>query len=291
MLSEPTATAQTTIAPSKFSWAPFAWIGGLLILCYWPILYRMGNQWATDENMGHGFFVPLFAGYVAWQRRDELMAEPRTPNILGLAVVILGGLLSVVATLGAELFSARLSFVIALFGVVWYLGGTRWIKILAFPLIMLLFMIPIPAIIYSALTMKLQTLASELGEVMIGLMGIPVFREGNILRIPSQPLNIAEACSGIRSLMTLLFMALIISYFTDKKVWMRWALLIATVPIAILANGMRVAITALLSEHNTEWASGWFHEVEGFIIYFIDIVVLLAVHRLINTVGRKMGKA
>ena len=91
--------------------------------------------------------------------------------------------------------------------------------------------------------------------------------------------------------MTLLFMALIISYFTDKKVWMRWALLVATVPIAILANGMRVAITALLSEHNTEWASGWYHEMEGFIIYFIDIIVLLAVHRLINVVAKKTGKA
>lgn len=290
MVSVPISSAQTS-APSRFSWPVIAWFGGLLLLCYWPILFRMGTQWATDENMGHGFFVPLFAGLVAWQRREELLAEPRTPNPLGLLVVIFGGLLSLVATVGAELFSARLSFVIALFGTVLYLGGTRWIKILLFPLVLLLFMIPIPAIIYSALTMKLQTLASELGELMITAMGIPVLREGNILRIPSQPLDIAEACSGIRSLMTLLFLALIISYFTDKKVWMRWALLFATVPIAILANGMRVAITALLSEHNKEWASGWFHEMEGFIIYFIDIIALLAVHRLINVAAKKMGKA
>lgn len=290
MVSVPIAPTQTS-AQSKFSWPTIAWFGGLLLLCYWPILFRMATQWATDDNMGHGFFVPLFAGVVAWQRREELLTEPRKPNFWGLVIVVLGGLLSLVATLGAELFTARLSFVIALFGTVLYLGGTRWIKILLFPLILLLFMIPIPAIIYSALTMKLQNLASELGEMMITLMGIPVLREGNILRIPSQALDIAEACSGIRSLMTLLFLALIISYFTDKKVWMRWALLFATVPIAILANGMRVAITAWLSEHNREWASGWFHEMEGFIIYFIDIIVLLAVHRLINAGARKMGKA
>lgn len=280
-----------TMAPNKIAWPVVAWFGGLLILCYWPILYRMGVQWATDENMGHGFFVPVFAGYIAWQQRAALVAEPRKPNLLGLFVVILAGLLSVVATLGAELFSARFSFVLALFGTILYLGGTRWIKILLFPLLLLLFMIPIPAIIYSALTMKLQTLASELGEMMITAMGIPVLRQGNTLRIPSQILDIADACSGIRSLMTLLFMSLLISYFFDKKVWMRWVLLFATVPIAILANGMRVAITAQLSEIDTALASGVYHEIEGYIVYLIALISLLGVHRLINVVARKMGKA
>jgi exosortase len=251
----------------------------------------MGTQWATDENMGHGFFVPILAGYIAWHRRAELMAEPRKPNFFGLVVVILGGLLSFVATLGAELFSARLSFVVALFGTILYLGGTRWIKILLFPLVLLLFMIPIPAIIYSALTMKLQNLASELGEMLITLMGIPVLRQGNTLRIPSQVLDIAEACSGIRSLMTLLFLALVISYFMDKKVWMRWALLLATVPIAICANGVRVAVTAQLSEIDLRLASGVYHEIEGYIVYVVALLALLGVHRLINVMARKMGKA
>jgi len=261
------------------------------MVCYWPILYRMGNQWATDANMGHGFFVPIMAGMIAWQRRDLLMAEPRKPNVLGLFVVVFAALLSVAATLGAELFTARVSFVIALFGTVLYLGGTRWMKVLLFPLSMLLLMIPIPAIIYSALTMKLQVLASQLGEAMISLMGIPVLRQGNTLILPSQTLDIAEACSGIRSLMTLLFLSLFISYFMDKKVWMRWALLIATVPIAIGANGMRVALTGLLSEIDTKLASGVYHEVEGYIVYIVALVSLLVVHRLINVVAHKMGKA
>ncbi len=278
-------------AAGQISWPLVAWFGGLLLLCYWPILYQMGHQWATDENMGHGFFVPIMAGVIAWQRRNELLAEPRKPNILGLLVVVLGGLLSVAATLGAELFTARLSFVIALFGTVLYLGGTRWIRILLFPLLLLLLMIPIPAIIYSALTMKLQKLAAELGELMITAMGIPVLREGNTLKLPSQTLDIAEACSGIRSLMTLLFLSLFISYFMDKKVWMRWALLIATVPIAIGANGVRVATTGLLSEIDTKLATGVYHEVEGYIVYIVALLALLAVHRLINVVARKWGKA
>jgi exosortase len=290
MVSAPTAPQQTA-APSKVSWPAIAWFGGLLILCYWPILYRMGVQWATDENMGHGFFVPIMSGFIAWQRRDDLLAAPRNPNILGLFVVAFGGLLSVLATLGAELFSARVSFVIALFGTILYLGGTRWIKILLFPLLLLLFMIPIPAIIYSALTMKLQTLASELGEFLISAMGIPVLREGNTLKIPSQTLDIAEACSGIRSLMTLLFLSLVVSYFTDRKVWMRWALLFATVPIAIGANGIRVAVTGMLSEIDTKLASGVYHEIEGYIVYIIALGALLGVHRLINVMARRMGKA
>jgi len=288
--SEP-VTAPDSVDQKKIAWPLIAWFGGLLMVCYWPILYRMGNQWATDANMGHGFFVPIMAGMIAWQRRDLLMAEPRKPNVLGLFVVVFAALLSVAATLGAELFTARVSFVIALFGTVLYLGGTRWMKVLLFPLSMLLLMIPIPAIIYSALTMKLQVLASQLGEAMISLMGIPVLRQGNTLILPSQTLDIAEACSGIRSLMTLLFLSLFISYFMDKKVWMRWALLIATVPIAIGANGMRVALTGLLSEIDTKLASGVYHEVEGYIVYIVALVSLLVVHRLINVVAHKMGKA
>jgi exosortase len=290
MVSVPIALPQSAVE-KKISWPMIAWFGGLLFLCYWPILYRMGHQWATDENMGHGFFVPVMAGFIAWQRRGDLTAEPRKPNALGLVIVVFAGLLSVAATLGAELFTARLSFVIALFGTVLYLGGTRWIKILLFPFALLLFMIPIPAIIYSSLTMKLQNLASQLGELMISLMGIPVLREGNTLKLPSQTLDIAEACSGIRSLMTLLFLSLFISYFMDKKVWMRWALLIATVPIAIGANGIRVAVTGLLSEIDTKLASGVYHEVEGYIVYIVALVALLATHRLINVVAGKMGRA
>jgi exosortase len=290
MVSVPIAQSATS-ADKKVSWPMLAWFGGLLLLCYWPILYRMGHQWATDDNMGHGFFVPVMAGYIAWERRNELLAEPRQTNFLGLLVVILAGLLALVGTLGAELFTARVAFVAALFGTVLYLGGTRWVKILLFPFAILLLMIPIPAIIYSALTMKLQELAANLGEILISAMGIPVIREGTTLRLPNQILDIAEACSGIRSLMTLLFLSLFISYFMDKKVWMRWVLLLATVPIAVGANGVRVGLTGLLSQIDPVLATGAYHEAEGYIVYVVALVALLATHKLINVVAKKMGKA
>lgn len=290
MVTTPVITVEQRTAAVRVDWLSVAWFGVLLIACYAPILYRMANQWATDENMGHGFFVPVVAAYVAWQRRHQLAAMPVRTNWWGLVIVILGGLMSVVATLGVELFTARLSFVVALVGTVLFLGGTAWVKVLSFPLALLLFMIPIPAIIYSALTLRLQMFASALGELLITAMGIPVLREGNTLKLPSQTLDIVDACSGIRSLLSLLFLSLVYSYFTDKKVWMRWALLAATVPIAIGANGIRVAVTGLLSEIDTKLATGVYHEAEGYIVFVVALASLIAVHKLLNLVVTRFGK-
>jgi exosortase len=281
---------QAPASSAKVAWQPIAWFGALLVICYAPILYRMGVQWANDENMGHGFFVPVIAGYIVWQRRGALLATPRQPNGWGLVLVVWAALQALVATLGAELFTARLAFLIALVGTILYLGGTRWIKILLFPLVLLLFMIPIPAIIYAALTLRLQTLASELGELMIGWMGIPVLRAGNTLQLPSQTLDIAEACSGIRSLLSLGFLSLVYAYFTYNRAWMRWALLLATIPIAIGANGIRVALTGLLSEVNTELARGAYHEAEGYIVFVVALVALIVTHRFLSLTAKRFGK-
>jgi exosortase len=250
----------------------------------------MGVQWATDENMGHGFFVPLVAGYVVWQRRHLLAALPLRPNYWGLVLVILAALQAIVATLGAELFTARVAFVIALVGAILFIGGTAWIRALAFPLLLLVFMIPIPAIIYAQLTLRLQMLASELGEILIGWMGIPVLRAGNTLRLPSQTLDIAEACSGIRSLLSLAFLSLVYAYFMDKRVWMRWALLIATIPIAIGANGIRVALTGLLSEVNTELAKGLFHETEGYIVFIVALIALIITQKALGLAAKQISR-
>lgn len=291
MVSTPVVpSAQGSASGQKFEWQPLAWFGALLVVCYAPILYRMGLQWANDENMGHGFFVPVVAGYIAWQRKDLLLATPRKPNNWGLFLVIWAAFQALAATLGAELFTARLSFLFAVVGTILYLGGTKWVKILAFPLAMLLFMIPIPAIIYAALTLRLQTLASQLGEMMISWMGIPVLRAGNTLQLPSQTLDIAEACSGIRSLLSLGFLSLVYAYFTDKRVWMRWALLLATIPIAIGANGVRVAVTGLLSEMNTQWAQGAYHEAEGYVVFVVALVALISTHRLLGLAAKRFGK-
>jgi exosortase len=293
MVSVPVASSTQATPPSpvgaKVDWQPVLWFGALLILCYAPILYRMGVQWANDENMGHGFFVPIVAAIIVWQRRHKLAALPLRSNRWGLVLVIWAAIQAIIATLGAELFTARMAFIIALVGVVLYIGGTGWVRALAFPLLLLLFMVPIPAIIYAQLTLRLQMLASELGETMIGWMGIPVLRAGNTLRLPSQTLDIAEACSGIRSLVSLAFLSLVYAYFMDKRVWMRWALLVATIPIAIGANGIRVALTGLLSEVNPELAKGMFHETEGYIVFAVALIALIFTHRLVSMGARRVA--
>lgn len=289
MVSAPAGTiTRDTELSSKVSWSAVGWFSGLLLLCYAPILYRMGVQWATDENMGHGFFVPLVAGYVAWTRRQTVAAIPRKPNNWGLVIVGFAAVQSIAATLGAELFTARLSFVFAITGVFLYLGGKEWVKALGFPLLLLLLMIPIPQILYARLTLSLQLLASRLGEMIISAGGIPVLRSGNTLTLPSQTLDIVDACSGIRSLMSLAFLSLVYAYFADRRVWMRWALLAATIPIAIGANGVRVAVTGFLSEINTDYTRGTFHEMEGYLVFVVAIVALIVVHRAILLIARKV---
>ncbi|HXR75209.1 MAG TPA: exosortase [Bryobacteraceae bacterium] len=292
MVSGPFAPPQAEVhSKTRPPWIPLVWFGILLLFCYAPILSRLVLNWSSDQDMGHGFFVPLVAGYIVWQRRGRLSSIPHQPSMWGLALVVYAAVQALAGTVGAELFTARIAFVLSLTGILLYLGGKAWVKELAFPLLLLLFMIPIPQIVYARLTMHLQFLASGLAETLIGLMGIPVIRTGNVLELPHQTLNIVEACSGIRSLISLSFLSLVYAYFADKRVWMRWALLIATVPIAIAANAIRVALTGLLSQFDTNLAKGLYHEIEGYFVFMVALICLLAVHRGMSTAARRWSKA
>jgi len=268
----------------QFPWAQAAWFGAMLVACYAPVLYRLAKQWYSDADMGHGFFVPIVAAYIVWQRRQKLLAVRPAPSWWGLVPLIWGALQLYAATLGAELFLARTAFIISLIGVVLLLGGRPVLRLTAFPLGLLFFMVPIPAILYNQLTFRLQLLASSVAEMSLSLLGVPVLREGNILELANQRLSVVEACSGIRSLLTLAFLSLVCAYFFDRKVWMRGALLAATVPIAISANALRVTLTGLLTEWNPELAEGVFHQLEGWVIFMLGLMMLAATHFAINRV-------
>jgi exosortase len=263
-------------------WASLAWFSVLMIAAYFPVLQHLVEQWSTDEDVSHGFFVPLVAAFIVWQRRDKILALDYKPAWWGLGVMAWGALQGYVGMLGAELFLQRTSFLISLAGLLLVIGGTRLVRVLAFPLLLLPFMIPIPAVIYNQITFPLQLFASQVAETVLSLFGIPVLRDGNVLELASQKLSVAEACSGIRSLLSLSFLSLVYAYFFDKRVWMRWVLLVATVPIAILANSGRVTITGILSEINPELAQGFFHSLEGWIIFLIALVMLIGLHAVIR---------
>jgi len=269
--------------PKKNSlpWNGIAWFGALLLAVYAPVLKNLIRQWNNDPDMGHGFFVPAVVAYIIWQDRDELSAMKPEPNLWGLLVIAWGAAQLLVATLGTELFTARMSFVVTLVGIIWTLGGTRMLRKLAFPLFLLLFMLPIPAVIYSAATFKLQILASQLADSALTLLSVPVLREGNVLELPNQKLSVVDACSGIRSLLSLTFLSLVYGYFFERKTWVRTVLFFSTIPIAIIANASRVTITGIMTQIKAELAEGFFHEAEGWVIFMVALVILIVWHQIL----------
>jgi len=190
---------------------------------------------------------------------------------------------------GADLFLQRTSVLITLYGLLLWVGATALLRALAFPLLLLPFMIPFPGVVYNEITFPLQLFASRVAEAALGLLGVPVYRDGNVLEIPSQRLDVSEACSGVRSLLSLSFLTLVYAYLFDKRVWMRWVLFLATPPIAILANAGRVTVTGLLSEVNPELAHTVFYTMEGWVIFTVAGVMLAALHLCINGRTRKPG--
>lgn len=279
------ASVLTAAAPQRkqtvFNWTVVGWFGVLLAVCYAPILAALVKNWNDDADMGHGFFVPIIAAYIAWLKRDEIANLPARPNWWGLLIVIYGAFQMYIATLGAELFLARTSFVISIIGMVLLLGGREYLRVFAFPLFLLFFMVPIPAIIYNRITFPLQIYASEAADSVLGLLGYAVLREGNILELPSQRLSVVEACSGIRSLLSLSFLSLVYGYFFEKKTWVRVALFLSTIPIAMIANAARVTFTGILSEIKPELAEGFFHEFSGWVIFMIALAIMVGLHQLV----------
>jgi len=169
---------------------------------------------------------------------------------------------------------------------VWLLGGTRILRKLAFPLFLCFFMVPIPAVIYNSITFPLQILASRLAEHALDLLAVPVLREGNVLVLPNQTLSVVEACSGIRSLLSLTFLSLVYGYFFESKTWIRVTLFLSTVPIAIIANGSRVTLAGIMTQVKPEWAEGAFHTASGWVIFMVALVILMLFHQAIVRICR-----
>jgi exosortase len=292
-------SAETTTSPlppaAEPSWrkqAPIPellWFGALLLWNYWHVLRKLAANWQVNEDMGHGFFVPVVAAYIIWTQREELTPVKR-PAWWGLGFVAWGALQLYAATLGVELFLARVAFLLSLAGVVLVLAGWENFLRLRFPLFLLVFMIPLPAIIYSQITFPLQIFASQTAAALLSLMGIPVLRDGNILELPSQKLSVVEACSGIRWLVSLTFLALVYGHFFDSRAWMKWVLVVLVVPIAVLVNALRVTGTGVLSEIDPALAEGFFHQVEGWIVFAVALGLLVFTHWLVSAFTRRFKK-
>ena len=274
---------------SAFVSAVPSWRAGVLtFLClwlYWSTLARLVGQWWHDPNFSHGFFVPLFTGFVLWQERDRLARLPTKPSWSGLVLLILALLLLIVGQFGAEIFLARSSFVLLLAGLTILFLGWNVFRAVLFPWAFLFLMIPIPAIIFNEITFPLQLLASQVSAATLPLLGVPILREGNVINLPSMALEVAEACSGIRSLMSLLTLAIIYGYLMERRVWVRWLLAVAAVPIAVAANSVRIIGTGLLVQYwDADKAEGYFHASWGWIIFVASLLMLYGLHALIRVI-------
>jgi len=249
---------------------------------YWQVVSKLVFDWSHNENYSHGFLIVPIALYFVWERRASLAAAARRPSFVGLLVVLASIAVLATGVLGAELFLTRISMLGVLVGAVLFLLGWQHLALLAFPLAFLLLMIPIPEIVFNQIAFPLQLLASRFGETALMMVGIPVLREGNVITLATTSLEVAEACSGIRSLISLVTLAIVFGYLADSRIWARVALAVSAVPVAIVANGVRVAGTGVAAHHlGLEAAMGFFHTFSGWLVFLVAFVLLFLVHRVI----------
>jgi exosortase len=274
---------------SKSRWSlqntHFAWgsalIGVLMAAVYYRVLAKLVTDWWQIPDFSHGFLVPIFAAYLVWTKRTALLETKIAPTWSGIALVFLGLAVLLLGVYGAELFLSRISLVILLAGLVLGFGGWQLLKELRFPLLVLLLAIPIPFIVFNEITLPLQTLASKLASALLPLFGVPVLREGNVIELPAMKLEVAEACSGIRSLMSLFTLAVFYGYFMDKSNLRRVLLALASIPIAIAANALRILGTGLCVQYwDPDKALGFFHEFSGWVMFLVSLGCLYIVHRV-----------
>lgn len=264
-------------------WLPAILLVALLIAIYWNVAIKLVYDWYTQPDFSHGFLVPLFSAYLVWTKREALRNTPVHPTWAGVPL-ILGAIVTLfLGVYGAELFLARLSLLMLLGGLIWTLAGRQMLKELRFPLLVLLLGIPWPKVIYNQITFPLQIFASKLASAALPLFGVPVMRDGNIIQLPSMPLEVAEACSGIRSLMSLFTAAVFYGYFLEPSVKRRVILALAAIPIAVLANGARIVGTGLAVQYwDPDKALGFFHEFSGWLIFVFSLILLYLLHSAMN---------
>lgn len=256
------------------------------VFLYHDVIVKLVHDWAVDENYSHGFFILPVALYFVWERRGRLASAPLQPTLLGLVLILLSLATMLVGVLGSELFLTRISILGTIAGAVLFIYGRQHLKILILPVLFLLLMIPIPAIVFNQIAFPLQLVASRFGEFGLSTCGVPVLREGNVIQLANISLEVVEACSGIRSLISLLTLAIVYGYFIETRIWARTVLAVATIPVAILANGLRVALTGIAAHYyGPEVAHGFLHAFSGWLIFLVAFLMLFLLQRLIRRVS------
>jgi len=257
--------------------------GVILAGLYAPVFPELLADWWNDPNYSHGFLVPVFSGFWVWQQREYLRTLPHQGSWYGFVLLLSGIGALVLGDIGAEDFLTRSSFILILAGLILFHLGTPVFRALLFPLGFLFFMVPLPAIIFNAIAFPLQGLAARNATFILDTLGVPVLRDGNVIHLSEITLGVTEACSGIRSLVSLLALAVAWAWLTLAQPWARVVLIASAIPITIIANAGRVVATGLIGQwFGVKYAQGVFHSFSGWIIFLVAFVSLLGVHTLVN---------
>ena len=259
------------------------------IILFGSTIVDLIKDWKIDDNYSHGFLVPFIAGYMIWQKKDQLAKLTVKPSNLGLLVIIFGMLVFIAGNIGAELFTMRTAIVITIVGLCTYSFGIRITLAIAVPLAYLMFMVPLPAIIRNKIAFPLQLLAAKLTASFVQLMGIPLLREGNVLHLSNTALEVVDACSGLRSLTSLLALSAAFAYIVKLSNASKWILFLSAIPIAILLNILRLTSAVLLARYvSPETAHGALHDLSGIIVFIVAFIILYGQYSLVQTVEKKL---
>src|SRR5882757_970752 len=273
---------------SRRDWLPYVAIAILLVILYYRVAVKLVYDWYTIPDYSHGFLVPFFAAFLVWDKRKILKAIPIKPTWSGIVLVVFSIMVLILGVYGVELFTARMSFILMITGLIATFFGWAMVRALRFPLLVLVLAIPFPAILFNRITFPLQLLASKIASDILPLLGVPTLHEGNVIELPIMKLEVAEACSGIRSLMSLFTLAVFYGYFLEKTTKRRVILALASIPIAVTANVARIVGTGLCVQYwDPDKALGFFHEFSGFLIFLVSLSCLYLVHVLMRLFLKK----